>query len=899
MDKLEIHLGLTGDSPVYHTYTTIPGNYAGQIVAGPIKLIELLELHLGLSGLFPSQIERVLLLKERINELREGSFPFSSSYKKDPLGVAKRLLKLWDSWRMSGWTPEEMDELPKRMQQLLALKSMFNSVGLGIVERIIHVITVLDKRSLPSMSIHLVDPVEFYPYLYQQLLKTLFHHTEIIYESFSPHASPGTDLGKLQSLLNGQRVEGLLKNDHTLQLLSFPNDILAANAIFSTQQVNKWNPVLINADNSLLNGLHLSNNRPVCRWQTISGNGQVSQLFFLATALFKRPVNTSQVLAFLSSPVTPFSKRLARNLLKVFGEKPGFGNEGWNRSINEYLESVKGKDRERMKKKLVNFWLQNNRYLENPEFDTSLVTDIYTTLETWASQSSHLPYYKLYKEQLQNLSSLSTQLIKALKEEGETIALAKFERLQSELFSDVPALIAEAQVGCADAVTQPGAIWSEAKEILWMNAVRFEAVDYLSKYWYQEEKDFFKNQNLPVHDESHVNKIYNDGLKRMVLCAKERLVIAVPAKINGAVAARPFCLDEWDQLISLQTITIHANHLLENIPWQDDEKLTTNYPTILLPTAQKFLRITGGDFVRTCESYSSLENLFQHPAKWYIEYKLNLRYNIGVSLPAVSSLKGTIADSVMQELFKESNRNSAWWNDNNSFSDEIKKNFKRILVTEGLPFLEKKTKRLLHEYERTLSNSLCNLRTIIDSNKFIIEGTQCKVAGTIGNTPFKGYVDLLLSKEGIYYVIDLKWANSSNKYRDFLKEGTDLQLALYQTMMNKADKAGYFMLNDGKMYMRNEGANNTLQLVNYVEPNDGISTDNVYEKAANSLQYRRQELKDGKAETAYHLPVDEIDYYNDIAVDNKNLFPLKVNKNDKCKQAPYDNDLDLFFGNIS
>ncbi len=87
MDKLQIYLGLAGDSPVCHTYTTTPGNYAGQIVAGPLKLLQLLELHLGLSGQFPSETERVLILKERINDLSEDSFPFSSSYKKDPLGV--------------------------------------------------------------------------------------------------------------------------------------------------------------------------------------------------------------------------------------------------------------------------------------------------------------------------------------------------------------------------------------------------------------------------------------------------------------------------------------------------------------------------------------------------------------------------------------------------------------------------------------------------------------------------------------------------------------------------------------------------------------------------------------------------------------------------------------------
>ncbi len=50
---------------------------------------------------------------------------------------------------------------------------------------------------------------------------------------------------------------------------------------------------------------------------------------------------------------------------------------------------------------------------------------------------------------------------------------------------------------------------------------------------------------------------------------------------------------------------------------------------------------------------------------------------------------------------------------------------------------------------------------------------------------------------------------------------------------------------------------------------------------------------------AYHLPLQEIDYYNAQPAEMKNLFPLKERYKEKYKQAPYNNDMDLFFGNIS
>jgi len=64
-----IYLGIHGDSPVYHTCTTTAGNYAGQISAGPVRLLEFLELQVGLAGIFLSDKERTLLLKERLHEL--------------------------------------------------------------------------------------------------------------------------------------------------------------------------------------------------------------------------------------------------------------------------------------------------------------------------------------------------------------------------------------------------------------------------------------------------------------------------------------------------------------------------------------------------------------------------------------------------------------------------------------------------------------------------------------------------------------------------------------------------------------------------------------------------------------------------------------------------------------
>ncbi len=895
MNTIHIYLGISGDGLVSHTATTTPGHYAGHTVIGPGKLIEWFELHLGLSGIFPTMIERAIALKELIIDPKGDSFFFSKSFKSDPLGVAKRLLTLWDSWIFSGWDMQSSKQLPSRMATLAKLKDIFEQCGPGLAGRAKVVLQQLDMSSIPPVIIHLIDPPEYFPYIIQQLLSKVPECVRTDYHTLEPQASVNTDLWKLQTRLNSNNsATKPLLNDHTLQVIFFDNDIAEANAVYSLQLAANWKPLIISQDSSLLNGLHVSQNHPVSQWQTIAGNGQVSQLFFLATALFKRPANTSQIIAFLSAALTPFPKNLATSLVQVFSERPGFGNADWNEAINAYLTSISGDDTEKVSKKRIAFWLQNKAFLTEPDFSVPLLESIYNELGSWVVQATHYPYYSIYIDQLSNLSFLCAQLVKALKGEGEYVANSKFERIQSELFADVSSTIAEAEVGSADNFSSPSSVWSTYKQIVWMNAIRFEPTNHLTKYWYQEEKIYFLKHGLPLQDESHATSAYNFGLKRMVMSATERLVITVPSIAGGATAAKPYCLDEWNKLISLEPVTLDSGALLEKIPWNESTALLREHPTILLPEPVRYFSIEKEHFQREKESYSSIEKLIQHPAEWYMEYRLRLRHIAGVSAPNANIIKGVIADRVIQEMFKEENRKTKWWKTEASFLKKVEEVCDMILLQEGLPFLEKQTKRLLLEYKSALAHALGNLKSFIDENGVSIVATQFSVNGIIDGTPIEGYIDLLLKSPDKNIVIDLKWANSSRTYSEKLKTGSDLQLVLYAQIYGNNASSGYFMLNDGNAYMRNEKNNQGLLRVKYEEAADSIDTVEVYRRALNGLQYRRKELAAGNAEAGYDNPIEELNYFRQTA--DLGLYALK--DRNEVKQAPYSDDLYLFFGKI-
>ena len=318
MEKIQIFLGINGDNHVHNASNATPGAYAGIINAGPLKFLQFLELHLGLCGVFPSGQERILKLKQGLDSIKtDAGFRFIKSYENDPLGVAKRLMNLWDTWRISGWEVEDTPALPDRMQMMVKFSDIFINAGPAEPDRLLAVIESLQNgNKLPPFSITLLDKITLFPHLYQQLLGKLQNDINAPNLFIDPQYS--SDLDKLKAVLAGKTLndeEKKLVNDGSFQILHFKDDIQAASAIFSIQQKIVWNPLLVGPDHGLLNGLSLRQGKPVCNWQLSGGNGQILQLFFLATALFKRPLQATEVIAFLSAPHLPFRKKLAMKLV--------------------------------------------------------------------------------------------------------------------------------------------------------------------------------------------------------------------------------------------------------------------------------------------------------------------------------------------------------------------------------------------------------------------------------------------------------------------------------------------------------------------------------------------------------------------------------------------------------
>ena len=906
IENYHLFLGLHGDAPVYNINTAQPGHYAGMLTVGPKRLVQFLQLHLGLGGKNSNRQQRLLNLKKRLDLVcNDADFLYKNAYHHDPLGVAERLLNLWESWRMSGWTVTEDASHPPRMQLLYRYRSIFYEAGSGMAEQVEEIIAAVARGEarLPPMRITMADDPKSFPYLLGSLLKAVSARTTIEGLTCTPSAAPASDLGKLQLMLAGLKTKedaGPLTNDGSVQLMYFPDDIHAATAVYSMMQKNAWKPLVINEDNGLLNGLALSHGKPVCDWQSTGGNGQILQLFFLATALFKRPLQSLQLQSFLSSPYLPFSRGLARNLLYAFCEKPGINNSKWNQVIEDYLSSLKGKEGEKKKKKAVSFWLQNDRHLGEHHYDTALLVELYEELNRWAGSRAGIEAAdQLVAPQFTQLISICNELLACLQDAGPTIPPAKFERLQVRLFRHTTFSIAEAEEGCYDTVDSPGSVWMPADEIIWMNAIRKEDTAIISKYWYNAEKEYFISRGLPVPDESSAYKAYLAGISRMVLSACKRLVLVIPARYHGAEAWEPYCIQEWSQLIDCKKVSVKIDGLMSTVPWTSSTILLQAYPEIRLPQPKEYFRIPEKLYARDTESYTSLEKLLQHPVQWFFHYILKLKHTAGLQVPGSEQLMGLLADTMVQRLFTDTNAKEPWWREDTAFTTRVFKELDAVLATEGIPLLERVNKRQLLEFKKLLARNTGCLKKLITDNMFVIAGTQVQVAGTFCGQAFSGPIDLLLRKNKTAVIIDLKWARSSKAYERRLKEGRDLQLVIYRALSPGAINAGYFLLNSGRLLLREEQEKNALKgnIVKMVAPDEGVTTSGVEEAAANGFKFRMKEISTGKLEAGYHLPMEAMNLEYFMKQATKNLYPLA--EKDGCKQPPYDNNLIVITGDIS
>lgn len=174
-----------------------PADRLGEIVVGPLGLLNILETHLGLLGDQPSRAERIVQYRECLAKMDDASRFYHASFATDPLGTAATLLEWRDLWHLHGWDGGFGNGAASRLADLAAVEDLVGKhLAPSLGERLVRVRQELDARTPPIRSVRLVDSPEALPKRWRDVLEKL-PATAVTAED----AAGEGFLGKLQAAL--------------------------------------------------------------------------------------------------------------------------------------------------------------------------------------------------------------------------------------------------------------------------------------------------------------------------------------------------------------------------------------------------------------------------------------------------------------------------------------------------------------------------------------------------------------------------------------------------------------------------------------------------------------------------------------------------------------------------
>ena len=146
-------------------------NFLGDIVCGPLRLLDVLETQLGLKRKPVRDMTRIFQLVKVLEKLVENNQPFySASFEKDPLAVSEALLQWRDSLALAGWNGTTNGS-SRRLRDLAdANVALKNAIPPGQPDRLTAIHEALAHRHHCIETTVVVDPLSVFPLLWRQIL---------------------------------------------------------------------------------------------------------------------------------------------------------------------------------------------------------------------------------------------------------------------------------------------------------------------------------------------------------------------------------------------------------------------------------------------------------------------------------------------------------------------------------------------------------------------------------------------------------------------------------------------------------------------------------------------------------------------------------------------------------
>ncbi len=879
--SLTLHFGLQLDD---HYYLQLPDYSGGIFIAGPHKLLGILEIFLGLGG---HQADNEHL---RIEQFRQAlAFQLSktpaafyrASFEADQMATAVSLLAARDELLLAGWDFVQRDNMPERLATLATihhhLLASENDLFLspGYADRYIEVLQGVDQKDNPFRTVYIREPFTSLPAHLQRLFG-LFEKKgcALKFVELPEIKEQQSDLAVYQRILREGRVgkEKLkLKGDGSLLILRSERETESAAYLAHLFEKNKsFRPIcLVPEKNRALDNALIQQGLPSLGILSASLARPSLQILKLISAFLWEPVDPFKLMEFVSLPLKPLANDLARIIAAQLAQTPGIKSDNWNIAIRRYFDELEKKaatdpnlDFNQIQRQ-YQFWFERRRYPIGGTVPKQDVVRLFTFLEEWAfrtfeSEGSKNKSMLVLSQQAHRVRDL----LEALPKNETVLSALELERIVRTIYEPSPVLFREQEAGHLPFVHHNAAILSPAKQVLWWNFVRNEPDHFFSR-WYRPELAYLENAGIHLFGPREQNALLVWRRKLPVLMAEEQLVFILPERVDGKeVWPHPLhdeleaCFDDLSPIIHrLQDPQLQAmepHFVLPGYVKLKAQQLGRPRPFLTLKRPEKM----GPN---ETETFTSLDALFYYPYQWVFRYKIRLRKSSILSVVKDNTLMGNLSHRFFEMMLRE------------DFNDWKKSDVNQWIDREAPQLLRREGAVLLmygREPERVsfinrIKYAAWSLVSLIRNNGWKVVQTEKELNGVFQYVPLRAKADLVLARNQELAVVDLKWRGIRRR-EAMIRNEEDLQLAMYARLLTNDDAwahTAYFLIEDGKMIARNQEAFNECQAVS-AEADHAETYERIWSKMERTFDWRMEQLKTGKIEVRTKQTFEDIELEN-------------------------------------
>lgn len=815
---MDLIFGLACDGRAYPDF---PGEGAGALhaaVVGQSGLVELLEVHLGLTGRRSAEAVRIAAYAAKLRAALSSDTPpfFAASFSRDPWATAKALLGWRDQLVAAGWKGQAAGA--SRIDDLARVEEAGPSLPPGSSDRLCGVLAALaDRPGLNIVRLRLVEPCKLLPPHCRRLVDALERCGVLIEGPSVDTPTASTDLQRVQAFLETGAPHPLV-GDASFVTMEADTALMAAEALAewlaagSEEELAGTVVVSCDGDTALLDRALQARGLPALGQSAASPWRGALQVLPLAFAASWAPFDAKALLDLLLLPRPPIGRGAARKLARALAREPGTGGAAWEQAWAELdaelatrfadhpaAEAEIARRRARWRE-----WTTGGLYSRADGIPADAARRIAARVGQWAIETDAGSSDPL----LLAVAGAASALAQAIDVLGQDpLPALLVERMIEQVLADGaqnPAHIATA--GGLRCVKSPAAIWGPVERLVWWD-FKGPGERVPTSPWSRAETTALAAAGCGLETSSAAAARIGWGYANALQQTRGRALLIRAALAGGEETVSHPLAHQLNPLTQPAGAAIRwsAERLLEDAAHDlAGRRLPRELAALVSPPRARahwpLPAMAVAKLADRKESATSFERLTDCQMRWMLLDVLRLSRGRFAEIPGPDQLLGNLAHEIANRVLRPGPVADA---------DEILRQvdavFDTLLSAIAAPLQQPEFAGELAAARTRVPAALAELSRLLREKGLEVVGTELEREASFANgLSVLGRLDLVVRHptKGAG-VIDLKWTRSVNRRRTELADGRALQLATYGAIADPAAgtpaPGAYYLLNQRRL----------------------------------------------------------------------------------------------------